>query len=176
METFITASATGIVTGLASSLIWLWLLRLIRPSIGISPQISEPPNGTTPGQVFYFKVVNLKRRAAVDFRIELAAIRIKQVKHGAIKVKSVIPISNAMPFVLPGRGRDDDFGNVYRLRVGHDLRAEIESSPSTYLRLRIHTRDEVSNIGRVFTQNYCDAASDIVRGSFSRGETYEIYG
>lgn len=177
MDTLITASATGIITGIASSLLWLWLLRRIRPRIGISPQVSEPaPNGTVPGQVFYIKIVNLTRRAAVDLKIELATVRIKQIKHGAIGVKSVIAIDNVLPLLLPGKRSDKNFGNAYRLRIGRDLRAEIESSPSTYLRLRIHARDEVSGMGRVFEQSYCDSASDIVRGSFSRGETYEIYG
>lgn len=175
MGALIITNVVTIGVGLVGSVVWLWLLRRIRPRIKISNKIAEKIEPELGPSRFYIKIANLSRRAAVDLEIELAALHLKRAANGEIYAKSIIPIHNTLPHVLPGRHDGCIHGHVLRLAVQHDLRAELANRDSTVIQLRIYARDELSGMGKVFETRYAAADSDIVRGAFSPGETYQIH-
>ncbi|WP_144300555.1 hypothetical protein [Stackebrandtia nassauensis] len=175
MTAFVITNTSGIAIGLFCSVLWLWLLRRIRPRIKISSKIAEKVDPELGPSRFYIKISNLRRRAAVDLQIELVTLHLKQASNGEIYAKTMIPIQNALPFVLPGRDADCIYGHVLRLAIRHDLRAELANGEATIVQLRIYARDELSGMGRVFEKRYTDPETDLIQGAFSPGETYEIH-
>ncbi|MFC8301569.1 hypothetical protein [Micromonospora orduensis] len=143
------------------------------PMIDISPQVAEnAEEAGAPGR-FRIKMVNRRRRAAVDIKLEVAIISIKGVKGGQIKVREVVPTLNETPLILPGRRSNGDDDNAYRMRMRVDLK-EALADRQKYVRVRIFARDEVSGFGKVSEMVYHNVRSDVIEGDFSKGQTFEI--
>lgn len=164
---------TGVASSVAASAIWLYILRRMTPKIEISSQVAESiEEAGAPGR-FRIKMINRRRRAAVDLKIEVTIISNKHVKGGQIKVREVVTTLNDTPLLLPGRKSNGDDDNAYRMRIREDLKAALED-PQKYVRVRIFARDEVSGFGKVAEVAYHNARSDIVAGDFSKGQAFEI--
>jgi hypothetical protein len=165
----------GIVSSLAASMVWILMVRLIRPRIAISPLITESPTAEDDEKIFRIKIINRSRRAAVDLRFELSLLVPINAKGGIVLRNNIIPpISNAPMLLAPLRGSDPDDLNAYRIRFSEDLRNLLAATVGGALRIRIYARHEVSGVGRVFERKYYDASSEIIVGQFEKGNTFNI--
>jgi hypothetical protein len=73
--------------------------------------------------------------------------------------------------MFPRRDRSNkEHDNAYRLRISSDIRALLRDQPSASIRVQIFARHELSGIGKVFEQRYYHPSSEIILGSFVRGQ------
>lgn len=86
-----------------------------------------------------------------------------------------VEILGPPPLLLAGYRRgDNEAHNAYRVSISHELRQWLTHYPNSSLRLRVAARDSVTGVGRVFEHTYFDPASELCRGRFAKGQTFEI--
>lgn len=170
MSEVVVSALVGVLSSLAASLVWLMSLRLVRPVIELSPYIVE---SVREEPTFQIKIINRARRSAVSLFFELAVIRPKRTKGGIVKSRRMVPIAGPPPLILPGRTAADD-DNCYRLLIKQPLRDLLEHGADSHLRLRVYAQHEVSGVGRVFERVYHDPQTELLRGRFSKGQSFEV--
>ncbi len=171
------AVLTGVVASLVASLFWLAATRRVRPKIEISPVVAELPQTSDPDRKarYQIKIINRSRRVATDLIFELVLLRPSREKGGEVKVRRPVEVLGPPPLLLAGYHRGDkDAHNAYRVSIRHDLRQWLTHYPNSSLRLRIAARDSVTGVGKVFEQTWFDPASELRRGRFAKGQTFEI--
>ena len=72
------------------------------------------------------------------------------------------------------RKHDPKAHNAYRLRTDMGLHHLLVAYPDGHIRLRVFARDELSGIGRVFEAAYHEPETDIRRGKFALGQTFDV--
>ncbi|WP_284745473.1 hypothetical protein [Amycolatopsis sp. RTGN1] len=164
MET-VEAIAVGILSSVVASALWILILSRLTPKLIISPEIAEDP--VSP--VFRIKVVNLSRRAAVDLRVEAHLVTPIGARGGSVNRRTTLKCGNP-PLVLPRRDRSSkEHDNAYRLRIDSNVRELQSAHSSSFIRLQIFARHEVTGMGKMFEQRYHHPSSEIVVGSFVHG-------
>lgn len=164
------AVVLGALSGLISSVVWILALSRITPKLIISSEIAEDPNASPDSPIFRIKVVNKSRRAAVDLRFQVDLMTPIRVKGGNINRRKPLECGNA-PLVFPRYDRSNkEHDNAYRLRINSDIQKLLKDQPNSSIRLQIFARHEVSGMGKVFEQRYYHPNSEIVIGSFVRGQ------
>ncbi|MDQ1247755.1 MAG: hypothetical protein QG597_2126 [Actinomycetota bacterium] len=162
----------GALSSTIASLIWLLMLRRVRPRIEISPFIAEESINDSPQ--WRLKLINRSRRAAVDISIEIVLIRAQSAANGSVNMTRAIPVGR-LPLMLPGkRWRSGSDDNCYRIRIHANPGNLLTPDDGRYLRVRIMARDEVSGVGRLFEQRYAYLATSIVKGRFSKGQHFQV--
>jgi hypothetical protein len=159
----------GILSSVAASVLWILMLSRLTPKLSISPVIAEDPETDPETPVFRIKVVNRSRRAAMDLRFQVDLMTFR-VKGGNVNRRVPLKCGNA-PLMFPRYDRSDkDHGNAYRLRINSDIRKLLREQPNASIRLQIFARHELSGMGKVFEQRYFHPNSEIVTGTFVRGQ------
>lgn len=97
-----------------------------------------------------------------------------RVKGGNVNRRIPLQCGNA-PLMFPRFARsDDDHCNAYRLRINSDIRRLLAEHPNASIRLQIFARHEVSSVGKVFGQRYYHPSSEVIVGSFVRGQALTL--
>jgi hypothetical protein len=160
----------GILSSIVASTLWILALSRLRPRLVISPQIAEDPEATSGSPAFRIKVVNRSRRAAMDLRFHVDLMTPLRVKGGNVNRRFPLKCGNA-PLMFPRYDRSNtEHDNAYRLRINSDIRQLLKENPNSSIRLQIFARHELSGMGKVFEQRYYHPHSEIVVGSFVRGQ------
>lgn len=164
----------GVVSGVMASAVWIVALSRIRPKLSISTEIAEDPAVDLDAPVYRIKVVNRGRRTATDLRFQVDLLTPVRVKGGNVNRRIPLQCGNA-PLMFPRFDRsDEDHGNAYRLRINSDIRKLLTEHPNASIRLQIFARHEVSGVGKVFERRYYHPSSEIIVGSFVRGQALTL--
>ena len=79
--------ATGVLAGLASSILfWWWQARILRPRITLCPELGRYRPNSTPAFNYQLKVVNSGRRAMVNLRAAVRILMPDLVRKGSVEV------------------------------------------------------------------------------------------
>ena len=168
------AIVLGVVSSVMASVVWIIALSRITPKLVISTEIAEDPRAEGSAPVYRIKVVNRSRRAAMDLRFQLDLMTPIRAKGGNVNRRTQLVCGNA-PLMFPRfRRSDKEHDNAYRLRVVSDIRKLLAENPNSSIRLQIFARHEVSGMGKVFQQRYFHPASEIILGSFVRGQALTL--
>lgn len=168
------AVLVGILSSIAASAIWIVLLGKLRPRLAISTEIAEDPNAAPGSPVFRIKVVNRGRYAAMDLRFQVDLVTPVRAKGGNIDRRTPLKCGNA-PLMFPRYDRSSsEHRNAYRLRISSDIRGLLAQNPNSSIRMQIFARHELSGMGKVFEQAYNHPDSEIVLGSFVRGQDLSL--
>jgi hypothetical protein len=165
---FAISLVVAIVTGVASSFLWLVALRLVRPQIRIGPEMAWIPKENE----LRFKIINVSRRAMVDVNFDLSVIRPVAEGGGLTEMRERVLLPGVPPLIIPGR-KGSHSHNAYRILAVLPPGYVFDGTYQRWLRLRVFVRDEVSGVGRVFEQEYTHPNS-LVSGTFRRGNTFVI--
>lgn len=185
MESVIVGIVVGVLSSLVASVMWFFALRRLTPRIEISPTLCEiTPQETESGSGgrvvtprFAIKVLNKRRRAVVDIRLELVLIRPRRTRGGLVHVRTRLSLLGEPPLAIAGRRRGDDQDhNAFRFRTEEDLRKLLEVDENSYIRFRVLAKDETSGAGHIFTATYHSPVDEIQSGRFAKGQTFEIVG
>ena len=65
---------------------------------------------------------------------------------------------------------DKEHLNAYRFRICSNIRQLFAENPNSSIRVQIFARHELSGMGKLVAQSYYHPASEIVVGSFVRGQ------
>lgn len=168
------AVLVGILSSVTASAIWMLLLGRLRPRLAISTEIAEDPNVNMDSPVFRIKVVNRGRYAAMDLRFQVDLVTPVRAKGGNVDRRTPLKCGNA-PLMFPRYDRSgNEHRNAYRLRIDSDIRRLLAEYPNSSIRLQIFARHELSGMGKVFEQAYNHPDSEIVLGSFVRGQNLTL--
>ena len=168
--------ATGILSGLVASFLWLLLFRRFRPKIQISEQIAL---SRLDGPISYrVKVLNKSRFDLLDMRLEFTLVEPRNMPGGTIYHRVPLSVRPAELVVLPAKPwmawRDKKkFPDATRIKLDEDLDAVWTDRLHTNLRLRISGKHSLSGVGRSFEVEFHEG-SCIVEGSFRTGRVMEI--
>lgn len=165
------------ISALVASALSLLGLRLLRPRIGISPQIVSWWSEENQEMRYSIKIVNKSRRGLVEPRFELTLLY--ENSEGRTKSK-FIPRGRPDPMAIHGRKKGKRGGELLGDYVvtygGKDadplLLAEQRTGGNTdraRLRFRCFVRDSFSAVGRQFETEYEFSRQAVVFGSFDRG-------
>jgi len=165
------AITIGVLSSIIASALWILILSRLTPKLDVSPEIAEDPGGANLGSpTFRIKVVNRSRRAAMDLRFQVDLMTPVRAKGGHVNRRSPLECGNA-PLMFPRYHRSGkDHDNAYRLRINSDIKGLLKKNPNSSIRLQIFARHELSGMGKVFEQRYYHPSSEIVLGSFVRGQ------
>jgi hypothetical protein len=162
----------GVLGGVVSSLIWLLLLRVLRPRVEIAPTISLSANRLG-HEICRFKIVNRSRQAAVHLQIELDRVRIgAAVDGGQVDFRRSLPIKPAELMVLPRFSRRDRKATyAYRLTTREPIK-ELLNDGRYEVRLRIYAQHPMSGVGQTFSQVF--KAGSVHDGLFEHGRSMRV--
>ncbi|MGW1777833.1 hypothetical protein ACWCQQ_01665 [Streptomyces sp. NPDC002143] len=169
-------------SALAASGLSLLGLRMLRPRIEISPEISAWWSEEKQDFRYSIKISNKTRRALVEPRFELTLLYPNE--RDATKSK-LIPRDRPDPMSISGRKKDKRNGKelgTYTITYGGkeaDLvllagQRTHGNANRAHFRFRCFVRDGFSGIGRQFEMRYEVPADSIVFGTFKRGRVFDI--
>lgn len=160
----------GILSSIFASALWILALNRLRPKLVISQHIAQDPEMTPESPIFRIKVVNQSRHAAMDLRFQVDLMTPLRVKGGHVNRRFPLRCGNP-PLMFPRYDRSNpEHDNAYRLRINSDIRQLLKENPNSSIRLQIFARHELSGMGKVFEQRYYHPSSEIIIGSFVRGQ------
>lgn len=164
----------GILSSIAASALWILIISRLTPKLVISTEIAEDPDAPPGSPTFRIKVVNRSRRAAMDLRFQVDLMTPLRAKGGTVNRRLPLQCGNA-PLMFPRYDRSNkDHDNAYRLRINSDIRSLLREHTTASIRVQIFARHEVSGMGRVFEQRYYHPSSEIVMGTFVRGQEFTL--
>lgn len=165
----------GVVAGVIASVIFIIAMRMFRPRIRISDNISVYPNDEGE-EVLRIKIINLSYRAVADLTVQLYVEHKREVHGGPLKVRHVVGAKSSSQ-VQPGRRPFDKevFDNCKRIRIEkQELIEALAAKPDGYLIAEVFARDAISGVGAIFEQKYALSADKFKHGSFELGNTMHI--
>ncbi|WP_436791975.1 hypothetical protein [Yinghuangia sp. YIM S10712] len=168
------------LSALAASALSLLGLRLLRPRIDISRQITSWWSDEHQEMRYSIKIVNKSRRGLVEPRFELTLLY--ENAEGRTKSK-LIPRGRQDPMAISGRKKGKRSGELLGTYVvtygGEDADLLFLAGQRTggtadraRFRFRCFVRDSFSAVGRQFEMEYEPLSRTVVFGSFDRG--YEL--
>ena len=173
METTITI-LLGISTSFLASILYLLVLRRLKPHIEISDTIavSTEPDGNPALRI---KCLNRAKRSCINVEAELTRILPVNVEGGQIRKTEVLSLKRNHIFELgPYDLKDKDYWYDFRFVCRQDIFKIMSENPSVYLRMRILATDSVSGRTCVFSRNYYSLSSQVKKGAFPIGPSMEI--
>ncbi len=172
MQELLLSTFIGLLSGVVSSMIFLWVLTLMRPNITISKEIckSSDANGTFYG----FKIINNSRFHALDLKAELILNTPFNSPGGSNHSCEWITLRKDGLLQFP-RYKRNDAGADYALILGtrEDLDA-LWNSSAQYLEVKIYAKHSFSGIYKSFNQKYYTKNSCIMSGMYNFGKTFRI--
>ena len=141
----------GIVSGVVSSTIFHFLLRGLKPDIGISPLIAKVDRG---GETYYdFKIINKSPRALIDVRAHAHIAEQTYAQGGPI-------FQTHADYAL-------------RFATKSDLDAEW-AKDSDHAKLRVIATDSISGFSKAFVHVYTTKRNSIKEGLHMFGENLDV--
>ena len=161
----------GVVASLTASLVFLYVMFKVRPSIHIGPEIADCSDGDKAR--FAFKLIN--RRRCQVFEVTAQVLLITPVQAPGGPVNSIREISLLKDsFFEVGRFNRKDADAHYALRFGtaEDLRA-IWTSESQYIRVNVVSKHALSGFSGISTMIF-HTKGQIRKGKFRFGNSFAI--
>jgi len=158
----------GIATSFVASLVFTFFFTRLKPSLTISKVIGHSNN------TFKIKVVNNSRFAAINVKAELSFISLFDVPQGSERQTHRIDLLKDELFDIDKFDKKSKYATyTYRFVTKHDIRKELELKSKDYIRFKISAIHSLSNIGKVFQQEY--GLDQIVNGDFAFGNIIDIH-
>ena len=172
MEELLLSTFIGLVSGVVSSLIFLWALSLMRPDITISGELCKSSDAA--GPFYAFKIINNSRFHALDLKAELILNTPFNSPGGSNHSCEWIHLTKDGLLQFP-RYRKNDTKADYALILGTriDLDA-LWNSTAQYLEVKIYAKHSFSGIYKSFNQKYYTKQSSIQSGMYNFGKTFRI--
>lgn len=177
MEEATTNFVLGLVSGVASSLATIWVLRFfLRPRLKICSSIADC---YLDGRQYYmFKIINLTGRPIIDVRVRCHLERPAPELTGESKILRRIWLVTEEILMLGGyQGDEADNNFFFRIRTSCD-KNEIPVGdlfkrwPDAVLRFRVLLRDPISQVETVETRYF--KSTDVSAGMFGPGSDCSV--
>jgi hypothetical protein len=164
---------TYIISPLAPSAVFLYLMYRQRPQLELSMNIAKTTIGGN--TVYAFKVINTGRRDANSVIAELFLIQPHVVEGGiGYNIMEIDLVRNNLFQMRPLKKVGDKFGAVFEFITTEDLEAEWNGFKDSYLLFRVTAQDSISQFTKVFTSEFESPDKTIVVGRFAKGAKMEI--
>jgi hypothetical protein len=163
-----------ILIGLLTSLLFLLLIRRVRPNIQISENIAKVESKKHLGKYGYVvKILNKSKRSAVDIKVRFAIVQEKIVPDGIINRTTDFELEKDSEFEILGFNKKEPEASAFRFLTYDDLEAKCDDD-NTYLLFVVYAKDSLTGFGKVFTQKYYKKRVHLKDGSFKVGTSMEI--
>ncbi len=144
----------GVISGLAASVLWLFLFLRLKPNIVISKSIRKPPKDY---KIYQIKVINRRKSPALNVKAQLQLMIPLEAEDGEINNSIPIPLRRSELFQLSGRARQKKGAAVFRFTIDTDhtnLDDLKKKYPHSYLAFRLFATHPITQFGRLFKQDY----------------------
>jgi hypothetical protein len=169
----------GVLSSLVASVVFLLGISRITPKIAISPHLCEQTDGD--GQVsHYIKLVNRSRRPVANIKLLMTFATSKNVPGGTdtggpIHVHERIELRTYEILGIPGLDKKDlEHRNAVRLRILTNLDEAWKNENVVHIRFQVYATDSFTGFGKVFEQKYYGKQATLKRGTFQRGDSFEV--
>ncbi|WP_341359206.1 hypothetical protein V5H98_15920 [Georgenia sp. M64] len=163
----------GSMASLVASVVFLGAMKRIRPKLIISTEIARTPRDSG-GNSFRIKVVNMSKRAAVDFQALAYLDHPRKVPEGQVRVLKPLRLHSTPGSVLPGKRKGDtEARHARRIRFHDDLDTLWANDQENSLIVRIYARDGTSGYVSEYEVIF-PLRRHIKDGSFVYGDSLEI--
>jgi hypothetical protein len=156
---------------IAASMFVLFLSKL-RPSLKISEKIAFLNKEDTDYEI---KVINNGLRNVINIKVEIDLMESRIVPDGTILNSKPIKIKKSERMTLSKFSKKDKEATyAYRIVILDDLNLLWNNESTQFIRIRIFSQDEMSNFGKVFTQDFRTKRNSLQEGQFRFGNSLEI--
>jgi len=170
-ELFLSA-ITGLISGIISSLLFFWMMSMLRPSITISKQLCKYADDK--GIFYGFKLLNHSSYNALDLKVELI-LNTPVNSHGGSNHSCEWIKLRKDGLLTFSRYKKQDNTADYALVLGTRQNLElIWSKDSQYIEVKVHAKHSFSGIYKSFNQKYFTKNTCIKDGMFNFGLTFDI--
>ena len=164
--------------GVISSFVLLMLLfAFMKPCIDISPKIAHLDTAKYVPEFkdsYLIKIVNTSWYTSYDIKVKLEKIQTYGVKNG--KNNRLLPLELIAKEVTYIKNKSllkpDNGQNAYLLRTPENISDILEANDK--IRFTLIARHGFSGLTKIFIQDY-ESISDVEKGHFRSGKTFEIY-
>jgi hypothetical protein len=180
----------GALASLIASIVFLALLRVLRPKLAIAKKAAWTRDPDTQKRVYRVKICNKSRFEAVNVKIELYRIerspasptprawweklfRAKDL-HSELTHRHKIWAGPRELTVLEGyRIRDTTAHYAFRFKCDDDLMASVGGPNNSFVRVRVYAEHPISRRVRLFEQEFLNGNA-FAEGSYLLGRSMEI--
>jgi hypothetical protein len=151
LQDIVLSMVIGVLSGLVTSGLWLFIFLWFKPKIDISEfiRMSSKDNKT-----YQIKVINRRRSSALNVKAELHLMISLKAEEGEFTNSEHIPLRRSELFQLSGRDQHKKGAAVFRFVIDTDLYDLKKRYPHSYLAFRLFATHPVTQFGRLFKQNY----------------------
>lgn len=164
--------ALSILSGVAASVVFLFILSRFRPRIEISPWIAR--ENDSKGKFFAFKIVNTAARACHNVRVEATLARLRNVEGGQVFWTAPLPLKKAHVFEIPRFNRKDTNADYAWRFVTDENLDELWTSDDALIRFRVLATDSVTNFSRAFSKEFRLPRNSVKGGSHHFGRDLRV--
>nr|WP_042294922.1 hypothetical protein [Nonlabens ulvanivorans] len=168
----------GVISGVIASLVFFLILRIFKPKISISPQITRAIRKNDEGEdeyVYKFKFINNTRSDIENVSIDLFLM--EDYFNGSAKNYKSKNLEVAQPEFkfLTGKGSKNDeiHNNCVQMTIKEPLE-ELWNGHREWLHLQIDSKHSKSGRRKVEVKTYKDPTTTIVDGRFDSGDNFNI--
>ena len=170
-HSLITSIITGVSASLTASIIFLFVLFNLKPSIELSKYIADQTTGND--HRYAFKIINKTRSRIFDVKVQVLLIDPVRVHGGPVNSVKEIKLLKDEFFEI-GRFYRKDNDAHYALRFGTDQNLrDLWSGSTQYLRVNIISRHALSGFSKVESFKF-DTKGSIVSGKHEFGTGMEV--
>lgn len=164
----------GIISGIVSAIIFHFILKRTTPKIIISGNIEKRKIKDTEKYCYHIKVVNLRKRYAINVVPYLDFQHTENGPDGTILRLKALPVhAEHIPYIAPYSKKDSNCEYAVRFEITDEVENEWAGDNTKSLCLQIFCADEFSGTGKFFKQVYY-GPDCIVQGRFRTGKCLEI--
>lgn len=167
--------AIGVLSSLIASFIFLLNIRLIKPKIDISPNITK--FFTDKGkEVYSIKIINRSRQPAINVRAQFHYIYESQLSGGPLTTAKDLKLKRDEVFQIHKYKKikdpkKEEANFAYRFLCYDDIESLISDESRDYkIRITILAYNSFSGLGKVFIKVY--DKTEIIPGRFKQGDNF----
>lgn len=166
----------GVFGSLVASFTFLFFLTRLKPNLKISKSIAVRRDSENNPVSFAIKVMNDGSRNAIELRAELFSIRLKNIPgEHPLRVTHKIALKRSEKFIINKYSKDNtETEYAFRFTTSENLDALWKDEDIEFLMFVIYARDELSNFGKVFKQEFKTKRNTFKDGEFHSGKSFEI--
>src|SRR5258708_4962400 len=144
----------GVLSGLATSGLWLFIFLRFKPKIGISDFIRKSPKDN---KTYQIKVINRSGSPALNVKAQLHLMNRLKAEEGEFTNSIPIQLRRRELFQLSTRDPQKKGAAVFRFAIDTDL-TDLDDLkkryPHSYLAFRLFATHPITQFGRLFKQDY----------------------
>ena len=162
----------GVLSGLATSALWLIILYRFKPEIDISEFIRKSPKDN---KTYQIKVINRHRSAALNVKAQLYLMSRLKAEEGEFTNSIPIQLRRSELMQLSGHDPQNEGAAVFRFVIDTDL-ADLDDLkkryPHSYFAFRLFAIHRVTQFGELFKQDY--SWEDIKEGNYPAVDSLKV--